>query len=262
MGIGFRPKLGGPLAVWALTKCFPLRSREKVEPSFTNSPYGKRLSRLLNIGCSQPIESLEFLDYGCGSGSGVIALARLGAKKVIGLDIREEVLVSGREAITNVGLSERCLLTTQVPDHPVDVIVSMDAFEHFAEPEDELARMAMLIKPQGCLIASFGPTWLHPRGGHLFSVFPWAHLLFSEDALCRWRGQFRADGAGQFCEVEGGLNQITIAKFLTMVASSPFEISYLKLHPIGPFRLFHNRWTQEWFTSVVDCVLVLRKESK
>ncbi len=262
MGMSFRPKLGGPLAVWALARCFPLRSKAKSEPTFTSNPYGKRLCALLDIGCDQPLENLEVLDYGCGSGSGVIALARLGAKKVVGLDIREEVLISGREEITKAGLSERCMLTTHAPDHPVDVIVSMDSFEHFADPSYELVRMAQLLKPEGCIIASFGPTWLHPRGGHLFSVFPWAHLLFSEAALCRWRSQFRADGANQFCEVEGGLNQITIAKFLKMVASSPFELSYLKLHPIGPLRLFHNRWTREWFTSVVDCVLVPRQEPK
>ena len=70
-----------------------------------------------------------------------------------------------------------------------------------------------LLKPGGLLIASFGPTWYHPLGGHLVSVFPWAHLIFSETALMGWRSGIRADGAKRFHEVEGGLNQMTIRRF-------------------------------------------------
>jgi ubiquinone/menaquinone biosynthesis C-methylase UbiE len=54
-------------------------------------------------------------------------------------------------------------------------------FEHFTEPKLALDAMYRLLRPGGTLVASFGPTWYHPLGGHLFSVFPWAHLIFSED---------------------------------------------------------------------------------
>ncbi len=94
-----------------------------------------------------------------------------------------------------------------------EVIVSLDSFEHFGDPAGVLAVMHDLLKPGGVIIATFGPTWYHPLGGHLFSVFPWAHLLFSEQALIRWRADIRSDGATRFGEVEGGLNQMTIARF-------------------------------------------------
>jgi hypothetical protein len=58
--------------------------------------------------------------------------------------------------------------------------------------------MRRMIKPDGCVIAAFGPTWFHPLGGHLFSVFPWAHLIFTERALIRWRSDFKTDGATRF----------------------------------------------------------------
>lgn len=73
--------------------------------------------------------------------------------------------------------------------------------------------MSALLEPKGEVIASFGPTWYHPLGGHLFSVFPWAHLLFSEKALLRWRSDFKTDGATHFGEVAGGLNQMTVDRF-------------------------------------------------
>ncbi len=51
--------------------------------------------------------------------------------------------------------------------------------------------MNTLLQPAGEVLVSFGPTWYHPLGGHLFSVFPWAHLIFSEKALIRWRSTFK-----------------------------------------------------------------------
>jgi hypothetical protein len=56
-------------------------------------------------------------------------------------------------------------------------------------------------------------------GGHLFSVFPWAHLIFSEQALIRWRSDFKSDGATRFSEVAGGLNQMTIRRFERLIAA-------------------------------------------
>lgn len=137
------------------------------------------------------------------------------------------------------------------------MIVSIDAFEHFADPAAVLQRMAGMLKPRGCLLISFGPTWYHPLGGHLFSVFPWAHVIFGEKALCKWRSHIRNDGAKRFCEVEGGLNQMTIRKFQRLVKSSPFQIEWLHTIPIRPARRLHNRLTQEFFTAVVHCKLVL-----
>ena len=68
-----------------------------------------------------------------------------------------------------------------------DVIVSVDAFGAFSDPAEVLRVMDRLLKPSGEVFISFGPTWYHPLGGHLFSVFPWAHLLFAEEALIEWR---------------------------------------------------------------------------
>jgi hypothetical protein len=95
-------------------------------------------------------------------------------------------------------------------------------------------------------------------GGHLFSVFPWAHLLFSEKALIRWRSTFKTDGATRFGEVAGGLNQMTVAKFQRLVADSPLQFANLELVPIRKVRLFHNRLTREFTTAIVRCRLVKR----
>ena len=56
------------------------------------------------------------------------------------------------------------------------------------------------VADSGQVHISFGPPWCHPLGGHLFSVFPWAHLLFTEHALLQWRAGFKHDGATRFGE--------------------------------------------------------------
>jgi hypothetical protein len=134
----------------------------------------------------------------------------------------------------------------------------MDSFEHFADPAGILLIMNTLLKPAGEVLASFGPTWYHPLGGHLFSVFPWAHLVFSKKALIRWRSTFKTDGATRFSEVAGGLNQMTIAKFEEVVASSPLKFANLELVPIRKLHPIHNRLTREFTTAIVRCRLIKR----
>jgi SAM-dependent methyltransferase len=185
-------------------------------------------------------------------------MAQRGAGRVIGIDIRDEVLAAARERALRAGVSDRCEFTTSTTE-PSDIVVSIDAFEHFEDPVGILRIMEKLLKPSGQVIATFGPTWYHPLGGHLFSVFPWAHLFFSEQALIRWRSDFKSDGATRFSEVAGGLNQMTISRFERLLNESPFEAMSLELVPIRKLRLLHNRYTREFTTAIVRCRLSKRR---
>jgi hypothetical protein len=111
------------------------------------------------------------------------------------------------------------------------------------------------LKPGGRLLAAFGPTWYHPLGGHMFSFRPWAHLLFSERALCAWRSHFRDDGARRFSEVAGGLNRMTIRRFERIAARSRFLVERIECVPIRKTRLLHNRLTREFLTAIVRATL-------
>jgi SAM-dependent methyltransferase len=201
------------------------------------------------------VEGKSVIDFGCGPGIEAVEMARRGALKVIGLDIQDEWLQQARDRATQAGVSDRCTFVTKT-DERADVIVSLDAFEHFHDPAGVLKTMRDLLKPDGCVIANFGPTWYHPLGGHLFSVFPWAHLLFTEKALIRWRSDFKTDGATRFGEVAGGLNQMTIRRFEHIVDQSPFRFAEFEAIPIRKLRPIANRLTRELTTSIVRCKLV------
>jgi SAM-dependent methyltransferase len=216
-----------------------------------------KLAVLLGPEFLEDIKGKSVVDFGCGEGAEAVEIAVNGALKVVGIDIREQLLETARHNALAAGVQDNCKFGVSTQEQ-ADVIVSLDSFEHFADPYEVLNIMALLLKPHGEVIASFGPTWYHPLGGHLFSVFPWAHLLFSEEALIRWRSDFKTDGATKFGEVAGGLNQMSIRKFENFVADSPFELTELDLVPIRKLRRFHNRITREFTTALVRCRLVKR----
>ena len=216
-----------------------------------------KLETLLGNDFWHDIRDKVVIDFGCGTGADSVEMAERGARSVIGIDIQERFLAVAREQARQSGVSDRCTFATKT-DERADVIVAIDSFEHFDDPAAILKTMREMIKPDGCVIASFGPTWYHPLGGHLFSVFPWAHLIFTEKALIRWRSDFKSDGATRFQEVEGGLNQMTIRRFEGIVRESPFEFAGFEAVPIKKLQKVANRLTREFTTAVIRCKLVPR----
>lgn len=216
-----------------------------------------KLEKLLGKRIWEETKDKVVIDFGCGDGTDAVEVAERGARKVIGIDIRERALAKARQTALERGVAERCTFATQT-DETADVILSLDAFEHFDNPAAILRIMRKLVKDEGCVIAAFGPTWYHPLGGHLFSPFPWAHLIFTEKSLIRWRSDFRSDGATRFGEAEGGLNQLTIRRFKKIVEESDFKFAEFEPVPIRRLRAFANPLTREFTTAIVRCKLVPR----
>lgn len=212
------------------------------------------LAAVLGDDIDRRVHGRRVLDFGCGTGGDAVALAEAGAREVVGIDIVPASLARAERLAASRGVADRCRFGTHW-DAPVDLVVSIDAFEHFDDPADVLATMAGMLHRDGRVLVSFGPTWYHPLGGHLFSVFPWAHLLLGERALLRWRARYRDDGATRFGEVEGGLNRMTIARFERLVAASPLQLQRMTLVPIRRLRFLHGRWTREFTTALVRAEL-------
>jgi SAM-dependent methyltransferase len=203
------------------------------------------------------ISGRTVIDFGCGDGDMALEMAQHGAVHVIGVDIRESALAIARERAERAGVASRCVFS-KVPRQQADVIISVDGFEHFDHPDEVLAMMCHWLNPSGRVLAAFGPTWFHPLGGHLFSIFPWAHLIFTEAALLRWRADFKSDGATRFREVEGGLNQMTIRRFVRLVENSRLQFERLETVPIRGLRRFSWALPREMSTAIVRCALVAR----
>jgi SAM-dependent methyltransferase len=214
-----------------------------------------KLEVLLGRSIWDEVRDRDVLDFGCGPGAEVVEIAEHGARRVIGLDLRQKWLDVGASHASAHGVAERCTFAREW-NEPVDLIVSLDAFEHFADPAAVLVRMHELLRPGGRVLAAFGPTWYHPLGGHIYSVFPFSHLVFSENALVRWRSLHKTDGATTI--EESGLNKMTIRRFIRLVEASPLRFASFELLPIRPLRLLANRLTREFTTAAVRCALVPR----
>lgn len=254
--------IGGPIG-YNLLKLF---GRHATAPDYQNAAvYAgvSKLEKLFGQDIWNEVRGKFVIDYGCGMGTEAIEIAQHGATRVVGIDTWDKALTNARRNAREAGLTDICSFIDPQRQRDefaalpkADVIFSLDAFEHYDDPESILRVMKNLLKPQGRILICFGPPWLHPYGGHLFSIFPWSHLLFTEEAQIRWRSDFKTDGAKRFHEVEGGLNQMTIARFRKLVEACGLKYEKFEAVPIRKLRWFHNRLTQEFTSSVVRCTLV------
>lgn len=248
--------IGGPLAHFLLRRLGRKESRPGVCDGSAHQGRSK-LEVFFGEGVWDFLANKTVVDFGCGNGTEAIEMAKRGASRVVGIDIREDVLEVARAAAAEAGVADRCRFDTRL-DEPADVVVSIDGFEHYEDPAGALRAMRRFLRDDGLVLVSFGPPWWHPYGGHLFSIFPWAHVIFTEAALIRWRSDIKSDGATRFNEVAGGLNQMTLARFREIVAKSDFAVQKLDAVPIRRLRPFTNWLTRELFTSTVRCTLVPR----
>jgi SAM-dependent methyltransferase len=231
-----------------LKRFWPFRESEQTP----RPPEGAlRLEILFGKEFLARIAGKTLIDFGCGPGHEAVEMALSGAKRVIGVDIQEELLREARANASAAGVADCCHFCSSTQERG-DMVLSIDAFEHFGDPAAILDQMIRLCKRDGRIVIHFGYTWHHPLGGHLFSVFPWAHLIFSETALCRWRADFKTDGARRFHEVAGGLNQMTIARFERIARSAGLRVVWRRLIPIRAARWLHCRLTREFLTTVAQ----------
>jgi ubiquinone/menaquinone biosynthesis C-methylase UbiE len=109
------------------------------------------------------------LDAGCGGGRFVVALARLGAKKVYGIDISSaSVEAACRRAndrgLTNTEIIEGSVLALPFPDNFFDYVVCSGVIHHTHEPYRAFRELVRVLKPGGKLFLSVygkgGLEWL------------------------------------------------------------------------------------------------------
>jgi SAM-dependent methyltransferase len=178
------------------------------------------------------VRGRDVLDFGCGEGWQSLAMARLGAASVVGVDLNRTALDTGRrELARHPELEGRVTLAEAIPPQRrggFDVVLSKDSMEHFGDPEGILREITAALRPDGRLLITFGPPWFAPYGSHMhfFTRVPWVQLWFSERTVLRVRGRFRHDGAQRYEDVESGLNRMSLAKFERLLERLNLRVEY------------------------------------
>lgn len=208
------------------------------------------------------IRGRRVLDFGCGQGWQAVAMARLGAAAVLGVDINPATLDTARTLAA--GQPDTAGRLGFAPDIPAerlgtfDVVLSKDSFEHFGDPEAILRRMRAALQPDGRLLITFGPPWYAPYGSHMhfFTKVPWVNLLFSERTVMAVRQRYRGDGARRYADVESGLNRMSVGRFERLIAGCGMTIErrwywcVRGLNAVGRLPVL-----RELFITNVSCIL-------
>lgn len=110
------------------------------------------------------------LDAGCGGGRFVVALAKLDAAEVVGIDISADAVGAANARITARGLSNARTLQASVleipfPDHSFDYVISSGVIHHTPDPKHGFDELVRVLKPGGTLFLS-----VYGRGGLVWFI--------------------------------------------------------------------------------------------
>jgi SAM-dependent methyltransferase len=171
----------------------------------------------------------DVLDFGCGLGYQVVALAKNNAKHVVGIESNARRLNEARNLALQAGVTDRVEFAANLEDRfrsRFDLVISQNSMEHYPDPLATLREMKTALKRQGTLLITFGPPWYAPEGSHMhfFTTLPWVNILFNERTVMRVRAHFRNDGATRYEDVESGLNKMTVAKFERIVTACGMKV--------------------------------------
>ena len=105
------------------------------------------------------------LDAGCGGGRFVVALAKLGAKKVYGVDVSVDAVSVAHErcherGLANIDIREASVCALPFADSMFDYVVSSGVIHHTPNPRRTFSELVRVLKPGGRIFLS-----VYGRGG-------------------------------------------------------------------------------------------------
>ena len=220
---------------------------------------GHELDKLLAVfpDLRNQIAGKNVVDFACGWGYQCIALARAGAKHVLGTEINESAIDAANRLVAHHKLAGQVSIMREIPpDFRADIIVSRNGFEHFLEPDRILLQMQSALSPCGKIFIAFAPPWNAPWGAHMayFCRLPWVHLVFSEKTVMDVRRVFRPGTERTYREV--GLAQMSLAKFERIIRESGLSVQYCRYDCVHRMNWLSRTPLRELFVNRVSCILM------
>ncbi|MES9970091.1 MAG: class I SAM-dependent methyltransferase [Candidatus Thiodiazotropha sp.] len=204
------------------------------------------------------LENKSILDFGCGTGDSTFAFAEV-ASKSVGYDIAGHKFEKNAEKAKSKGLADKIAFTTNLSEEykgSFDYVISMNSFEHFADPEKELDNMLSILKPDGKILLSFGPLWYSPFGVHnmFFIRIPWANILFSKQSIFKARQSFIDEVITDYSQLS--LNEMSVKKFEEILSHRSIKMDYKNYNCSFNLNFFMNiPLLRELFINHITCII-------
>lgn len=228
-------------------------NRRYTEEQFLNGVwFGSPLAREM-----PPVWGKRVLEIGCGHGGICCYLATLGAKSVVGVDLRQDHIQFGRALAARLerdrggplpirfGLMDAHRMGFK--EGSFDLVLADNVFEHFRDPAVAMAELHRVLAPGGELVvpifSSIKSKWgLHLKHG---IKLPWANLVFSEETIVealKAESKRRPELLDYYPGLKGDphtfadvrryrdLNAITNEEFHRMADRIGFDVRAFKVH--------------------------------
>jgi SAM-dependent methyltransferase len=182
----------------------------------------------------------DVLDFGCGEATTALGIAlRYGARRVVGVEIHEEIDNAAPHAKSQLGLArlpenlELIRLDATSPLDPLgtfDVVYSWSVFELVSQDliVDCFAKIKRVLRPDGVMFLQTTPLFYSAEGSHLKPWVPtsWAHLTMQQDLLyaALRKAADSREQANQLQWVYETLNRVTAPQLLRAARQAGFEV--------------------------------------
>lgn len=105
----------------------------------------------LTMQYSGDVKGKEILDIGCGSGRYAVVFAQRGAKKVVGIDLAENMVKQAEKIAQTLGVEDICEFKIgnffEYQFHQkFDIIIAIGVFDYINDPSSLLRRMVSLAR--------------------------------------------------------------------------------------------------------------------
>ena len=207
------------------------------------------------------VSGKDVFDYGCGAGFHAVALAKNGARRVVGVDPYPPSLKAARALATDQKVQGSVEFLGNFDPKlqgSFDIVISLNGMEHYPDPAARIQEMLSAVKPNGKLFISFGPPWYAPYGSHMFffTKLPWVNILFNETTVLNVRKFFREDVATRYEDVDQGLNKMTVRKFERLLADTGARVRNRKYECVRHLNFLGSiPAVRELFINNISCVL-------
>jgi len=188
------------------------------------------------------LKGARIIDIGSGWGSLCVDMALAGAEKVVGLDLKSE-LVDFSNTYVQLNYPElkkviefKELHLKNYEGYEYDYIVSKDTFEHILDLDVMLCEMKKRLKLGGRIYAGFGPLYKSPYGDHdrrrtmfkawgllgrFLAYIPWGHLFLESFMICM-HNRYRERKINSIRDT--GLNKLALSDYQKIFSDSGMSI--------------------------------------